>query len=380
MSLPPPAPRAFPFEARPLLDPVDRQDVRRFHEELKRRFPTSGANVVVIVVLGVIFVPVVLVVLGIFATVIGSFVRDGRGLIALPFLLVILAGLSVAVWAIVRHVLGGRRERRYRLDRFARANGLAYIPKLDAPPLPGLIFDDGHSRVATDLLRGEQPRFVEFANYQYTTGSGKNQQTHRWGYVAIHTGTPLPHIVLDAVGNNSVFGSNLPARFAKAQRLSLEGDFDRYFTLYCPEGYERDALYLFTPDVMARFVDSAAQLDVEIIDEWLFLYTGRPVSTTDPATWAWLFSAVSALTDKLAQWQRWRDERLVPTAAALPFHTASAATPPPAGDWLGPRGVAQPGRRLKGGIPWIAIVVILLALGVFAGPPLLGALGLLFAR
>ena len=40
-------------------------------------------------------------------------------------------------------------------------------------------------------------------------------------------------------------------RSTRTQVLSLEGDFDRYFTLYCPKEYERDALYVFTPDLMA---------------------------------------------------------------------------------------------------------------------------------
>ena len=48
-------------------------------------------------------------------------------------------------------------------------------------------------------MRGTAPRFVEFANYTYITGSGKNQSTHRWGYVAIKLDVPLPNIVLDDV-------------------------------------------------------------------------------------------------------------------------------------------------------------------------------------
>ena len=167
----------------------------------------------------------------------------------------------------------GSQERWYRLNRFAEANGMQYIPNLPGPGLPGMIFGVGSARAASDLLRGEQPRFVEFGNYRYTTGSGKNRTTHTWGYVAIKLDVPLPNIVLDATGNNGLFGaSNLAAAFDRDQRLSLEGDFDTYFSLYCPQGYERDALYLFTPDIMARFVDNAAALDVEIVDDWLFLY------------------------------------------------------------------------------------------------------------
>ena len=93
---------------------------------------------------------------------------------------------------------------------------------------------------------------------------------------------PLPHIVLDSTGNNSVFGSNLPVTFDADQLLGLEGDFDRHFSLYCPADYERDALYLFTPDIMARFIDNAAVLDVEIVDDWLFLYGKRQVLHARP--------------------------------------------------------------------------------------------------
>lgn len=52
--------------------------------------------------------------------------------------------------------------------------------------------------------------------------------------------------------------------FARDQVLSLEGDFDRYFTPYCPKQYERDALSVFTPDLMALCIDEAAPFDIEI--------------------------------------------------------------------------------------------------------------------
>ncbi|WP_354002739.1 hypothetical protein [Microbacterium elymi] len=143
--------------------------------------------------------------------------------------------------------------------------------------------------------------------------------------------------------------------------MHLEGDFDQHFALYCPEGYEQDALYLFTPDIMARFIDHAAALDVEIVDDWLFLYAqGRTLSTLDPATWAWMFATVGALLDKMAQWARWRDDRLAPDAAAraTTSGTASAPAPSPAGAaslpftapvaaFTPPPGVAPAGRRLR---------------------------------
>ncbi len=227
--------------------------------------------------------------------------------------------------------------RRFRLDRFARANGMTWEPGFAKPQLPGMIFSLGGDRKNSDLLRSTFPRFIEVANYTYETGSGKSRQTHRWGYVALKLETPLPHIVLDAVGNNGLFGSNLPVTFGRDQRLSLEGDFDQHFALYCPEGYERDALYLFTPDVMARFVDNAAALDVEIIDDWLFLYAKRDLSTVDPATWQWLFTTIDAIDEKFAQWARWRDDRLAAeVAASRNAGTAASGAPAPSVPLLTP--------------------------------------------
>ena len=304
-----------------------------------------------------------------------SVALGSSGGIVVPLLMLVVIGL--AVWGGIawwnRQLVRG-----YRLAGFAAANGMTYLPRLEDPQLPGMIFSLGHGREATDLVRGTAPRFAEFANFRYTTGSGKNSQTHDWGYIAIKLDVPLPNIVLDAQANNGFFGSNLPAAYQGHQRLSLEGDFDRYFALYCPEGYEQDALYLFTPDIMARFMDSASAFDVEIVDDWLFLYAqNRQVSTLDPAVWAQMFGTVGVVIAKLQQWARWRDEHLradgadgvsvhaepAPAAAARFVGSVTPTPGDPGRPWLPPPGVAPQGRRLKRAFPWATVVV----LGVAAG-------------
>lgn len=349
------------FDARPLTEPVDSRAVSAFAAELRARGATSlsAGAVVGIVVMVIAVITIAPIALSLF---IGMLTQSGssRPLAVIPLLLFCASSIVVAVIGIVSWRRG--RVARYRLDRFARANGMGYEARIVDPPLPGMVFGLGRSRMSTDIVRGTRPRFVEFGNYQYTTGSGKNSTTHHWGYVAVKLDVPLPNIVLDAKGNNAL-GTNLPASFGKAQRLRLEGDFDRYFDLYCPEGYERDALYLFTPDIMARFIDNAAQLDVEIVDDWLFLYTQRKASTLDPATWAWLFGAVGALIVKFDQWARWRDERLLagnPAATASAAPRADAGALPfaaPAGLLAPPPGVAHEGRRLKRRFSWVSILI-----------------------
>ena len=192
-------------------------------------------------------------------------------MVAWPVTVLLMLGGATLVVLVPLWYRRARRARAWRLEQFARANHLHYVPELGAPALPGMIFAQGHSKRARDLVRGTEPRFVEFANYRYTTGSGKNQSTHTWGYVAIKLDVPLPHIVLDAKGNNSLFGTNLPVSLDPQQRLRLEGEFNDFFTLYCPQGYETDALYLFTPDIMARFIDHAAALDIEIVGHHHFI-------------------------------------------------------------------------------------------------------------
>ncbi|SJN20138.1 hypothetical protein FM104_02550 [Microbacterium esteraromaticum] len=398
MTMPVPQPPASAgFNARPLTDPVDPAEVRSFSAQMRAQSAATGTSAstgrtiflaafLSVFALGflVVFVPAIVAVTGMLSS------SGSPGLAVLPIVVVaaVIIGIGLLAWSSWRR----RRVRRYRLHRFASLNGMSYVASIKEPPLPGMIFSLGSSRETTDVVRGTRPRFVEFGNYEYTTGSGKNRSTHHWGYVAVKLDVPLPNIVLDAIGNNSIFGSNLPASFQKSQRLSLDGDFDQYFQLYCPDGYEPDALYLFTPDIMARFIDHAAQLDVEIVDDWMFLYMPRAASTLDAQTWAWLFGTVGALMTKFDQWARWRDDRLraaqadaetqaraaaqtglteaqhpdavsaatlAGTAPALPFA-------PPAGTLAPPPGVALQGRRLKKSASWVAVLGVVMVIGVVA--------------
>lgn len=342
------------FDTRPLTEPVDRQTARTFASTLHERFPLARrrklniANLVIPIALFIVSLPPL--VIGIGVLILGQ----GPSSMGVVFTLVSVAMIAGGVLILAKR--GDSAADQYRLDRFASANGMSFHPGYNDPQLPGVLFTVGRDRQSSQLVRGEEPRFVEFGNFQYTTGSGKSEQTHHWGYIAVRLDAPLPNIVLDAEGNNGLFGSNLPVRLDKSQRLGLEGDFDQYFSLYCPQGYETDALYLFTPDIMQRFMNRAAQLDVEIVDDWLFFYSGAPLSTLDADRWRWEFSVVGAMLDKIARWSRWRDERLR-IASTPPVSGVQPALADPQ-NLRPPEGVAEPGRRLKRrGIAWVTIVV-----------------------
>jgi len=275
----------------------------------------SGIAQVVLVLVFVIPVAVIVptfILRALFAAIDTS---DGLNPVAIIGLLFGLFVFGVIIWGLVTLVRSNGRskwERWMRLTHFAEANGLAFSPRDDSPAYPGSIFNQGHSRSTLEHVRSVHGRFLDMGNYRYTTGSGKNATTHNWGFMAFNLDRKLPHMVLDSRANNGLFGgSNLPTYFDKSQILSLEGDFDQYFTLYCPREYERDALYVFTPDLMALLIDEASPFDVEIIDDWMFVYSAKPFKTGDPAVYQRLFRILDTVGEKtLTQTDFYADERV----------------------------------------------------------------------
>lgn len=271
-----------------------------------------------------------------------------------PGLVILTIAGFVGASAFSRH----RRswEQRLRMTRFATANGLEYEQRSSGPSYPGAIFGLGNSRAVTDHFRTPGGRFIDFGNYSYVTGSGKNRTTHRWGFLAMHLDRALPHMVLDSRANNGLFGATtLPATFRRDQALSLEGDFDTHFTLYCPREYGRDALYVFTPDLMALMIDEAAPFDVEIVDQWLFVYSPVPFQLADAATYQRLLRIVSTVGKKaLSQTDRYVDSRVGDVSANL---------------------VAPAGRRLERGFSWAGAIVVTVFVVFWLGSFVLRALG-----
>ena len=298
-----------------------------------------------------IAVPVVLVMMSIAisaaSSLLGSGIRSGSSGFAIVSVVTFLLPLGIIVAAVIWGVSWLRSRWRLwaRMDAFARANGLLFSPYGSDPGYPGAVFTIGRARQRVDHLQNVEGRPFDLGTFRFTTGSGKSRSVHNWGYLAFKLDRRLPHMVLDSQANNGIFGTNLPATFDRSQRLSLEGDFDRYFTLYCPREYERDALYVFTPDLMALLIDEAAPFDVEIVDDWMFVYSTRALPTGDPAIYARLFRIMDTVGGKtLRQPVRYSDERIGDFAANI---------------------VAPHGTRLKRSVSVGAIVVGALAIALW---------------
>lgn len=205
---------------------------------------------------------------------------------------------------------------RFRLERFAQANGFSYLPK-------ATLEDDSE---VYDLLRSQGEASIEIGNYYAPVpGSKAGGTIFAFGYVAVQLQQPMPHIVLDSTRNDIAI--SLAASLARGQQLSLEGDFDRHFKLFCANGYERDALYIFTPDVMASFIDGAATLEAEFRGDVLVLYSAEQLSTLNPERWRLVSTALGAVLPRLTSWGRWRESIWQPTDAPSGMEDTSQDVP-----------------------------------------------------
>jgi hypothetical protein len=242
-------------------------------------------------------------------------------------------------WAIYKFTVADMK-RLAKLYKFAVKNNIVLKLGVANSELDGIIFHIGRDKKISEAYRFDNGS--EIGNYQYTTGSGKNQTTTVWGYVRVPLARSLPNMVLDAKSNNLMGSlSNLPVSLGKNTKLELEGDFNNYFDLYVPSEYERDALYIFTPDVMKALVDSGASYDMEVIDNSLMIYRRLRFDLTSAAELTQTFSIVNLLAGEIRdQSNYYADERVASRAINR---------------------VSEPGKRLKSGVGKTAGIIAAVA-------------------
>lgn len=232
----------------------------------------------------------------------------------------VLIALSLAVIIVGVGLLVSRSDfwsRWYRLTRLAAENGWTYERDtgraLPTPELPGFHFRITNATGAKTVERVAAPAHdvpFETGIYTYSYRPDPDQDTLSTvsiNYVAVRLQRGVPHVYLDAPRN----GTNPRAlNLDKSQTLSLEGDFDSYFTTYCPPEYERDALYLLTPDFMRLLIDYASGYDVEFVDDWaLFYRVGTELSDSEN-DWIRTMNLVNLVGARARhRSMRYRDER-----------------------------------------------------------------------
>ena len=258
----------------------------------------------------------------------------------------------------------------YQLRQFSRANGMQVKLEWGASPaavkaagssvpgMPGSIFSapNAHGVVVaplvvpakgavTPVLDGRRLRVGHVQFYQFS----ERTRTQDWIFAELTLPQRLPHIWLHSRHHTDGSSSAVPYSLAPGDRVSLEGDFDRYFDTYAPEGVQQEALYVLTPDVMALLIDNAARFNVEIVDDRLYLYTRGYFDVLVDASW---WQAVAAVVNSVGT---------KVTRSATHYRAAPST--------------AEAARRLHTrGVVWRRIVQAVGIVVLFGGPAVLFAL------
>jgi hypothetical protein len=207
---------------------------------------------------------------------------------------------------------------------FAAANGWTYSASGGTPDFVGSMFDYLQNSHVSDVFQTASGPATEIGHVTGTIGGGQSwpgtggmvstsfttTEVATLGYMAIQLQAGLPQYVLDAKSNDTNTLSSIIMPIAGGQTISLEGDFDTYFTLYGPKGYETDARYVFTPDLMGLLIDETGDFDVEIVEDKLFVYARSGFDLSSPVVWQRLARIRDVVGSKtLRQTGRYRDAR-----------------------------------------------------------------------
>jgi hypothetical protein len=292
--------------------PPTRDEVRAFRTLAQGApgYPKRGSRVrstIARAIFALLFVGIaaIFIAMGLEAEADPNPVDEGGGAV---FFVLSAVPLFFAVLIVVKIQFRDPFAKYLQLDRFARAHGLAYLPRTGKPAYPGTLFHKLVGGPAFDRLIGSDRRPIEIGNYRYTLFS-KAMRSLTWGYLVLRMDRKLPQMVLHSRRNERE-RRLVSTEVIKSQTLSLEGDFDKHFTLYVPKGYERDALYVFTPDLMGLVIDKTGDFDIEIVDDWIIFYSPKKFDLLNPATLARLFGIADILGAKFhRQSDRYADDR-----------------------------------------------------------------------
>ena len=87
--------------------------------------------------------------------------------------------------------------------------------------------------------------------------------------------THVPHIYLDSHSDSKFIGTAYHIDIQ--QKVSLEGDFDRYFQTFIANGFTAEGLSFLTPDLLQVLISTSNKYDLEFYENHLKIFSKRRV-------------------------------------------------------------------------------------------------------
>lgn len=283
-------------------------DQTPFKDQVRSLFKSYRAFVLFAAIISIVFIGP-FIVSGFFTILIGlEYGNPASVIFGLVFIIVPLLMLLGGLWGIV-HLF----QRDAKSIQFAKDNNITLLQNIINPPYNGTLFNQGGIRVISLGYVLQQTPHIEVGNLTFTSNSD-NRNSTVYGYIKLELAKNLPHVVLDSVKNNT-YGPSILVSFANNQKLSLEGDFNSFYTVYAPQGYEQDALYLLTPDVMNALTQLAKSYDIEIIDNQVYLYRYGAIDLASEQEIKEVLATINVIQKEIGKQSEMYKDDTVPTQA-----------------------------------------------------------------
>ena len=149
-------------------------------------------------------------------------------------------------------------------QQIAQVLTFTYAPKGDPATVASTILKAGHDIKMEDVMVGMyQQNPIRIYNYTSTIGYGRGSHTDSYTVFEIAFDKKLPDIVLQPAS----------AFYVSSDRtiVQLEGDFNKYFNLHAPQGYDMEIRVIFQPDLMADLVDKYRAYSIEIFQNKVYV-------------------------------------------------------------------------------------------------------------
>lgn len=189
--------------------------------------------------------------------------------------LLVVAIVLVVAYLIVKLVVNQKfmDERHQKLIAYAEAHKLGFDP-MRTPSINDLgAIDDienARNKRIQNTIKGDDWIYCDFAYDLYNRTKYSEYKAATVHYGVMYTTLPrkLPNVFFDSIRARR---RQFRFHFARNQRHSLEGDFDKHFVTYFPPNYTIDSMSFISPEVMWAMRE-ASDYDIEIVGDRLYLY------------------------------------------------------------------------------------------------------------
>jgi hypothetical protein len=182
-----------------------------------------------------------------------------------------------AVTVIVLYAIVFNKMTEYLMRQFADSLGYSYTSRGEMTSVFGSLFTIGHRHSISHVLSGrKEDHPVRIFLYSYVVGQGKNSRTYRYTVFEKTFDCIVPHVL---VHKPELFFSDDVPVFSNSVDITLEGNFNKYFSLAVEKDFEMEAYQIFTPDIMEELIETSKTFGFEFIQNRLYVYTPKFIGT-----------------------------------------------------------------------------------------------------